>query len=38
MNTNKIFTVSIQFNIDIYSSVKPQNRESMWFISFIYNI
>ena len=28
MNTNKIFTVSIQFNIDIYSSVKPQNRDA----------
>jgi len=29
MNANKIFTVSIQFNIDISSSVKPQNRETM---------
>ena len=29
MNTNKIFTVLRQFNIDIYSSVKPQMRDTM---------
>lgn len=29
MNTNKIFTVFTQFNVDIYSSVKPQMRDIM---------
>lgn len=29
MNTNKIFTILRQFNNDIYSSVKPQTRDTM---------